>query len=107
MGKNSLKVQNKPLAKSLISINDYAKFLFGINLVRFNFTTFLFCFVSLIGSCKILLHMNFGRTEIHSNHFHIIFVDKLSLKLNEPFLEEKKFGMMICHNMCTMKDYLK
>lgn len=33
--------------------------------------------------------MNFGRTEIHSNHFHIIFVDKLSLKLNEPFLEEK------------------
>lgn len=52
--------------------------------------------------------MNFGRTEIHVNHFHIIFVDKLSLKLNEPFLEEKeKFGMMIFCNMCTMKDYLK
>lgn len=64
--------------------------------------------MSLVGSCKILLHMNFGRNEIHSSHFHIIFVDKLSLKLNEPFLEEKeKFGMMIFHNMCTVKDFLK
>lgn len=49
-----------------------------------------------------------GRDSSSLILFHPIFVDKLPLKLHESFLEERdKFGMMIFHNVCTLKDYLK
>lgn len=82
------------LVKSLILTNDYMKFLLRINLAQFTCTTFLPSLVILVGSYKILLHMNFARTEfILMNNLYPIFLGKLPLKLNEPFLEEKdKFG---------------
>lgn len=82
------------LVKSLILTNDYMKFLLRINLAQFTCTTFLHSLVILVGSYKILLHMNFARTEfILINNLYPIFLGKLPLELNEPFFEEKdKFG---------------